>query len=167
MGTLIFSALVNDNKQWEPTPYSRICSTHFIGGQYSKYPQSPAYSPTLFPAIYKQSILPKESIDSFDRHIKRSIHNYSTYAVSNIHSNILHESDYLTESHSNDNSAESTSNSNNICKNVLLYIQCSSVIVSDTIVFSCEFINNSISTQANIVNIETLYFGLGLYFINL
>ncbi|CAI6371735.1 unnamed protein product [Macrosiphum euphorbiae] len=46
-----------DNKQWEPTPYSRICSAHFIGGQYSKHPQSPAYSPTLFPVIYKKSNL--------------------------------------------------------------------------------------------------------------
>lgn len=30
--------------------------------------------------------------------------------------------------------------------------------MSDTFEFSCEFFNNSVSTQANIVNVETLYF---------
>lgn len=60
-----------DNTQWEPTPYSRIYSAHFIGGQYSKHPQSPAYSPTLFPVIYN-SVLPEKSTDCFDHHKKRS-----------------------------------------------------------------------------------------------
>lgn len=33
---------------WEPTEYSWICSNHFIGGQKSNDPTSPAYNPTLF-----------------------------------------------------------------------------------------------------------------------
>lgn len=140
----VFSA---DNTEWQPTAYSRICSTHFIGGQYSKHPQSPSYSPTLFPVIYKQSILPEKSTDRFDRHLKRSI-NCSSTAVSNISSNILHESD---------NSIELQNKSDGVVKKNVS-IQCSSVIVSDTFEFCCEFFNGSVSTQANIVSVETLYY---------
>ena len=35
-------------KDWQPTEYSWICSSHFVGGKKSNDPQSPAYIPSLF-----------------------------------------------------------------------------------------------------------------------
>ena len=40
-------AAVN-RKDWQPTEYTWICSTHFVGGKKSDDPASPAYVPTLF-----------------------------------------------------------------------------------------------------------------------
>jgi len=40
-------AAVN-RKDWEPTEFTWICSTHFVGGQKSDDPTTPAYVPSLF-----------------------------------------------------------------------------------------------------------------------
>ncbi len=40
-------AAVN-RKDWQPTEFTWICSTHFVGGKKSDDPVSPAYVPTLF-----------------------------------------------------------------------------------------------------------------------
>ena len=37
-----------DRKNWWPTEYTWICSAHFVGGNKSDDPTSPAYIPTLF-----------------------------------------------------------------------------------------------------------------------
>ena len=36
---------------WQPTPYTWICSAHFVGGVKSDEPTSPAYTPSLFAHI--------------------------------------------------------------------------------------------------------------------
>ncbi|KAL1486413.1 hypothetical protein MTO96_031399, partial [Rhipicephalus appendiculatus] len=41
-----------DGSPWEPTKNSRICSQHFINGEKSNDPRSPAYVPTIFPSVY-------------------------------------------------------------------------------------------------------------------
>lgn len=38
-------------KFWQPTPYTWICSTHFVGGVKSDEPTSPAYTPSFFAHI--------------------------------------------------------------------------------------------------------------------
>ncbi|KAL1431515.1 hypothetical protein MTO96_014035 [Rhipicephalus appendiculatus] len=40
-----------DGSPWEPTKNSRICSQHFINGERSNDPRSPAYVPTIFPSV--------------------------------------------------------------------------------------------------------------------
>ena len=42
-----WAAAIN-RKNWEPTEYSRICSSHFVGGQKSNDPTSHAHVPSLF-----------------------------------------------------------------------------------------------------------------------
>ncbi len=42
-----WNAAVN-RKDWQPTEFTWICSTHFVGGRKSDDPVSPAYVPTLF-----------------------------------------------------------------------------------------------------------------------
>ena len=37
-----------NRKDWEPSEYSWLCSGHFVGGQKSNDPTSPAYNPTIF-----------------------------------------------------------------------------------------------------------------------
>ncbi|XP_063926526.1 uncharacterized protein LOC135140059 [Zophobas morio] len=39
----------SDGKSWEPKPYSRICSQHFVGNKKSNHPHNPAFIPTIFP----------------------------------------------------------------------------------------------------------------------
>ncbi|XP_011884037.1 PREDICTED: uncharacterized protein LOC105571173 [Vollenhovia emeryi] len=41
-----------DGSPWEPSSRSRICSQHFVGGEKSEHPCSPAYLPTIFPEEY-------------------------------------------------------------------------------------------------------------------
>ncbi|KAK0071264.1 hypothetical protein PV325_013216, partial [Microctonus aethiopoides] len=41
-----------DGSLWEPSSRSRICSQHFVGGEKSEHPNSPAYIPTIFPEKY-------------------------------------------------------------------------------------------------------------------
>ena len=43
-------AAVN-RKNWQPSEYSWICSSHFVGGKKSNDPTSPAYSPSIFKHI--------------------------------------------------------------------------------------------------------------------
>jgi len=48
----------NNRKQaWEPKPYSRICSQHFVGNMKSNHPSSPAFIPTIFPEVCANKIL--------------------------------------------------------------------------------------------------------------
>ena len=41
----------SDGKSWEPKPYSRICSQHFVGNKKSNHPHNPAFIPTIFPEV--------------------------------------------------------------------------------------------------------------------
>ncbi|XP_077485852.1 uncharacterized protein LOC144096908 [Amblyomma americanum] len=47
-----------DGSLWEPTKHSRICSNHFVNGEKSNDPRSPAYLPTLFPSEYRRTKTP-------------------------------------------------------------------------------------------------------------
>ncbi|XP_077508110.1 uncharacterized protein LOC144119336 [Amblyomma americanum] len=47
-----------DGSLWEPTKHSRICSNHFVNGEKSNDPRSPAYLPTLFPSEYRLTKTP-------------------------------------------------------------------------------------------------------------
>ncbi|KAK0169524.1 hypothetical protein PV328_011934, partial [Microctonus aethiopoides] len=46
------SQIVADGSLWEPSSRSRICSQHFVEGEKSEHPNSPAYIPTIFPEKY-------------------------------------------------------------------------------------------------------------------
>ncbi|XP_077511431.1 THAP domain-containing protein 1-like isoform X1 [Amblyomma americanum] len=42
-----------DGSPWEPTKNTRICSKHFLHGERSNDPRSPAYIPSIFPSVYR------------------------------------------------------------------------------------------------------------------
>ena len=37
---------------WSPGPGARLCSEHFVSGQWSKDPDHPDYEPSIFPTSY-------------------------------------------------------------------------------------------------------------------
>ncbi|KAK8763390.1 hypothetical protein V5799_034003 [Amblyomma americanum] len=47
-----------DGSLWERTKHSRICSNHFVNGEKSNDPRSPAYLPTLFLSEYRRTKTP-------------------------------------------------------------------------------------------------------------
>lgn len=47
-----------DGTPWQPTKHSKICSRHFVNGEKSNDPRSPAYLPTLFPKVYMSTKVP-------------------------------------------------------------------------------------------------------------
>ncbi|GBP88514.1 hypothetical protein EVAR_64958_1 [Eumeta japonica] len=60
-----------DNKPWQPSTNTRICSAHFVGGKQSDVENSPSYVPTIFPPVYKKK--GKSQLDSarHERLLKR------------------------------------------------------------------------------------------------
>ncbi|XP_049267915.1 uncharacterized protein LOC119379380 isoform X2 [Rhipicephalus sanguineus] len=47
-----------DGTPWQPTKHNKICSRHFVNGEKSNDPRSPAYVPTLFPIVYRSTKVP-------------------------------------------------------------------------------------------------------------
>lgn len=65
-----WAAAVN-RKNWRPTEYTWICSTHFVGGSKSDDPTSPAYIPTLFGHI--KSPVKREAESQLARYDRTSV----------------------------------------------------------------------------------------------
>ncbi|XP_064470073.1 uncharacterized protein LOC135384818 [Ornithodoros turicata] len=45
-----------DGTDWEPSPTSVICSSHFVGNEKAVDEAHPAYVPTVFPEVYKKKL---------------------------------------------------------------------------------------------------------------
>ncbi|XP_043267632.1 uncharacterized protein [Venturia canescens] len=60
-----------DNKTWHPSTNTRICSAHFVGGKQSNVENSPAYVPTIFPAVYKKREKSQLDLARHERLLKR------------------------------------------------------------------------------------------------
>ncbi|XP_042148965.1 uncharacterized protein LOC115330669 [Ixodes scapularis] len=56
-----------DGSEWVPNSSSRICSEHFVNNAKSNIAAHPTYLPTLFPAVYKSSVIPQDQASRFDR----------------------------------------------------------------------------------------------------
>lgn len=62
-----WAAAVN-RKDWKPTEYSWICSSHFVGGKKSDDPSSPAYIPSMFDHVkYLSKRKAEENLVRYDR----------------------------------------------------------------------------------------------------
>ncbi|XP_075725607.1 uncharacterized protein LOC119178673 isoform X6 [Rhipicephalus microplus] len=58
-----------DGFLWQPTQHSKICSHHFVNGEKSNDPRSPAYVPTLFPSVQRPTEVPTaDRLQSRDEH---------------------------------------------------------------------------------------------------
>lgn len=62
--------LDSEGRPWLPSKWSRICSEHFVGGQWSPTSTHPAYVPTIFPTkhVKKRS---QSDVDRYERMRKR------------------------------------------------------------------------------------------------
>ncbi|CAH2083753.1 unnamed protein product [Euphydryas editha] len=60
-----------DNKPWQPSKNTRICSAHFVGGKQSNIENSPAYVPTIFPPVYKKKGKSQQTLARHQRLLKR------------------------------------------------------------------------------------------------
>lgn len=54
-------------KNWEPTEYSWLCSTHFVSGAKSNNPTSPDYVPSVFPRIKSPVKSKRKLMKDFER----------------------------------------------------------------------------------------------------
>ncbi|XP_066593152.1 uncharacterized protein [Prorops nasuta] len=61
-----------DGSSWQPTPWSRLCSRHFIGNEKSGHPLSPSYLPTIFSYIHRQNASAKYVIGRFKRAVSQA-----------------------------------------------------------------------------------------------
>ncbi|XP_056648369.1 uncharacterized protein LOC130452890 isoform X2 [Diorhabda sublineata] len=63
-----------DGSPWIPKPTDTICSDHFVGGRKAEEETSPSYIPTIFPLVYKKSIIDeKKSISRHKRFLNRRL----------------------------------------------------------------------------------------------
>ncbi|KAL1426848.1 hypothetical protein MTO96_017928 [Rhipicephalus appendiculatus] len=62
-----------DGIPWQPTKHSKICSHHFVNGEKSNDPRSPAYVPTLFPSVHRSTKVPTaDRLKSHAQHEQRT-----------------------------------------------------------------------------------------------
>ena len=59
-----------DGSKWEPRPYHRLCSAHFVSGQKSRDPLNPDFRPTIFGTHHVKKA--KTDLDRFKRHVLRN-----------------------------------------------------------------------------------------------
>lgn len=64
---VIFKYYENDIFSWVPGKNSRVCSSHFVGGEKSNNPLHPAYVPSVFPDCYKEKAPSLEVLERFKR----------------------------------------------------------------------------------------------------
>ncbi len=61
-----------DGNPWKPGNSARVCSVHFISGEYSKSRLDPDYVPTIFPGMNKREIQRRKvAKDRYKRMIER------------------------------------------------------------------------------------------------
>ncbi|XP_064462102.1 uncharacterized protein LOC135372417 [Ornithodoros turicata] len=71
-----------DGTDWEPSPTSVICSSHFVGNEKAVDEAHPAYVPTVFPEVYKKkSARPVDVIERYERSKKRTHSDGNTNAT--------------------------------------------------------------------------------------
>ncbi|XP_019857093.1 PREDICTED: THAP domain-containing protein 4-like [Amphimedon queenslandica] len=68
----LWVAAVN-RKNWQPTQYSWICSSHFIGGAKSDDPTSPSYSPSIFAHLSSCKRQGESQLARYNRSKKRCV----------------------------------------------------------------------------------------------
>ncbi|XP_049527237.1 uncharacterized protein LOC119458494 isoform X4 [Dermacentor silvarum] len=67
-----------DGSPWQPTRHTRICSCHFVNGEKSNDPRSPAYLPTLFPSVYRSTNV--ATAHRYERLRSREQHGQATWS---------------------------------------------------------------------------------------
>ncbi|XP_065304320.2 uncharacterized protein [Dermacentor albipictus] len=111
-----------DGAGWRPTPYTRICSKHFVGGVKVNEEGHPAYYPSIFPATYRAAPGPL----SEDRYVRKrrrqeqrmlldkqtaEVHGQAAEAAANVHEKSVEAIILEAQAASSDNSPVSSDSS--------------------------------------------------------